>query len=271
MLNWSLSLCQVRGIKLAVHFSFFILLAFAAYVGWQPEPETGANGGWYGVMWNVGILVAFFTCVVLHELGHSLTAMRFGVGVRRILLMPIGGMAEFDSIPRQPSRELLITFAGPAVNFVIAGALWALLQVPMKWPDTAPNVGPREFVEVLMYWNIVMGIFNLVPVFPMDGGRILRAFLASRLSYLRATRIAATIGKLLALAAIAVAVFAPELRLAPKPLWLMAVLFAFIFFAGEAEYRAVERREREDAQWREVLARFHATRRPLDEPPLLSP
>ena len=116
MLGWSINLFRVFGIRLAVHFSFLLLLAYVAWAGWM-------EAGWAGVAWSVAFIVMLFTCVVLHELGHSLTARHFGIGVSRILLLPIGGMAEFDSIPRQPRRELLITLAGPAVNFAIVLAL----------------------------------------------------------------------------------------------------------------------------------------------------
>lgn len=272
MLGWSLKLFRVRGIQLAIHSSFFLLLAYVAWEGWQPDAD-GTGGGWVSMLLNVGILLAFFTCVVLHEFGHSFTAMRFGVGVRRILLMPIGGMAEFESIPRQPSRELLITLAGPAVNFVIALLLGICVRMPAGWP-----LGQYEFaadfrgvLQLLVHWNILMGLFNLVPVFPMDGGRILRALLALKLPYLQATRYAATVAKVLATVAIGVALLAPELHLAAGRAYLLAALFAFIFFAGEMEYRAVERREREDAHWREVLARFHESRPAPGEPPVLLP
>lgn len=273
MLSWSLKLFRVRGIQLAIHSSFFLLLGYVAWIGWQPDPHDPTAGGWLGAFWNVVILLAFFTCVVLHELGHSFTAMHFGVGVRRILLMPIGGMAEFDAIPRQPSRELLITLAGPAVNFVIAGVLWLFVRLPHGWPfgDYDFTADLRGFAQLLVHWNLIMGCFNLVPVFPMDGGRIFRALLAWRLPYLRATRIAATVGKALALVGIAFALFAPRFHLLHQPAYLLALLFGFIFFAGEMEYRAVLRREQEDAHWREMVARIQASRRPFDEPPVLLP
>jgi Zn-dependent protease len=251
-----MNLFRVRGIQLSVHFSFFLLLAFIAQQGWVDD-------GWTGVFWNVIILLAFFTCVVLHEFGHSFTAMHFGVGVRRILLMPIGGMAEFDSIPRQPGRELLITFAGPAVNFAIAALLLVYAGWPSGWPFGATEfpANARGFAQLLVHWNLIMGVFNLVPVFPMDGGRILRATLATRLPYLRATYTAAAVGKVLALAGIVVAVFVFDT-------FMMAALFAFIFVAGELEYRAVKRRELEDAHWREVLARHYMPPPPSEEPPV---
>ncbi|MDB6093361.1 MAG: peptidase [Verrucomicrobia bacterium] len=254
---------RIRGIQLAVHASFFLLVAYVA-------AEAYRESGWAGLLLNVAIVLAFFVCVVLHELGHSFTAMSFGVGVRRILLMPIGGMAEFDSIPREPSRELLITLAGPAVNFVIAGLLWVFFRLPKGWhafgfydfPDTA-----RGFMQLLLHWNLLMGSFNLLPVFPMDGGRILRALLATRLPYLRATFWAANVGKVLAIvgALAALAIFHQTLT---------AVLFTFIFFAGEAEYRAVKRREAENEEWREMLNRVYGSRPPMpmrEEPPLIGP
>ena len=264
MLAWSLNLFRVRGILLSVHFSFFLLLGFVAWQGWLGSPEEDVVRGWSGLFWNVAILLAFFTCVVLHELGHSFTAMRFGVGVRRILLMPIGGMAEFDGIPREPARELLITLAGPAVNFAIAAALWLLAGMPAGWPlgDFEFPANAIGFAQILVHWNLLMGFFNLVPVFPMDGGRIFRALLATRLPYLRATLIAATVGKVLALTAALIAAFVFEQ-------FLTAVLFMFIFFAGEVEYRAVRRREIEDAHWRAVLSRLYEGP-PAEEPPMLT-
>lgn len=262
MLNWSLKLFRVRGIQLAVHSSFFLLLA---YVGWEGWNEAGATG----MGWTIAVFLAFFTCVVLHELGHSLTAMRFGVGVRRILLMPIGGMAEFDSIPRQPSRELLITLAGPAVNFVIAGLLWFYVRT---LPDNGPQYSADGFFGTLFLWNLMMGCFNLLPAFPMDGGRILRALLATRMPYLRATRWAANLGKVVCVVGIVAALSARPLGalagIELEPMWLLAVLFGFIFFAGQMEYRATLRREQEDAHWQRVLAQLHP---PLEEPPILAP
>lgn len=252
MLGWSINLFRVRGIQLAVHASFFLLLAWIAKEGWD-------EGRWLGVGWSVATLIAFFGCVVLHELGHSFTAIHFGIGVRRILLMPIGGMAEFEAIPREPRRELLITLAGPAVNFAIAGVLWIFVDVSTASEYDANLTG---FAQLLLHANLVMGCFNLLPVFPMDGGRIFRALLAYRMPYLRATFWAATVGKVLAVTGAIVAAW-----------WfhsyLTAILFCFIYMAGEAEYRAVRRRETDDDRWREMLARYYATP-PPNEPPILT-
>lgn len=177
--------------------------------------------------------------------------------------MPIGGMAEFESIPRQPGRELLITLAGPAVNFAIAGVLWLFVGGPDHWSlDGEFTANATGFAQLLLHWNLIMGCFNLAPVFPMDGGRIFRALLASRLPYLSATFIAATVGKVLAVVASLAAFFVYDLP-------LTAVLFAFIFFAGEMEYRAAKRREWEDAYWRDMTASLAPSPPPVDEPPLL--
>jgi Zn-dependent protease len=245
-----MNLFRIRGIQLAVHVSFFLLLAYFGYEGWQTD---GANG----LVWSLITLVAFFACVVLHELGHCFMALHYGIGVRRILLMPIGGMAEMDGIPREPGREFLMTIAGPAVNFALAALLWPVLRL---LPEAIHLYSWQGLLWQLFIANLVMGCFNLVPVFPMDGGRILRAILATRLTYLRATWWAATVGKVLALTGIAVMLFWFE-----SPRYLGALLFFFILMAGNSEYQAVRRRELEDAHWRAVLERIYG--RPVIVPP----
>ncbi len=234
---------RVFGIRLAVHFSFLLLLTYVAWEGW-------VDSGWPGVAWSLAFIVMLFTCIVMHELGHSLTARRFGIGVSRILLLPIGGMAEFDSIPRQPRRELLITLAGPAVNFAIVLALWPWVTTPPGWLDGEIPVTLGGFGWELWFMNIVMGCFNLLPVFPMDGGRILRSLLAMRWPYLKATQWAAAIGKVLAVGGAGVMAFALHN-------YLGALLFSFIFVAGDLECRAVKRREEENARWEILIRRLY--------------
>jgi Zn-dependent protease len=257
MLGWSINLFRIFGIQLSVHASFLLLLAYYAVEGWQ-------DGGLAGLLWNVTLIVLFFACVVLHELGHSLTARRYGVRVPRILLMPIGGMAEFDRIPRKPSAELLITIAGPAVNFVLV-----LLLLPFFWKALWSDLPIAEYTwgELglqLLVANLIMGLFNLLPVFPMDGGRIFRALLAIKLPYLRATYWAALIGKILAVVFAAIAAFYFHH-------YLLAALFAFIFVAGDAEYKMLIRREQEAAYWADMARRVQLVRASAEpEPPLLS-
>lgn len=260
--SWSLPLFRVRGIQLAVHSTFFLLLAYAGYEGWMLGVADDA--GWESALINIAIVIAMFTCVLLHELGHSFTAMSFGIGVRRILLMPIGGMAEFEAIPRQPVSELLITAAGPAVNFAIAGVLYLAVGLPDDWDPlglTGYAMSFAGFAQLLLTWNLAMGLFNLLPAFPMDGGRIFRALLATSLPYLRATHLAATVGKILAGTAIVVALYFEA--------YLLAVLFTFIILAGELELRAVRRSEVEDAHWRAYLARLYQLEPSAEDPPLL--
>jgi len=252
MLGWSINLFRIFGIQLAVHASFVLLLAYYGWKGWL-------IGGPVGTLWSVAVIVLFFGCVVLHELGHSLTARRYGVQVPRILLLPIGGMAEFDRIPRKPSAELLITIAGPAVNFVIVALLLPLLWRELLGMVEIADFSVADMLTQLWWANLVMGTFNLLPVFPMDGGRILRALLAINLPYLRATWWAVRVGQTLALVLAAFAVFYFDNAMA-------GVLFGFIFMAGGAEYRSLLRREQEAAYWAEMARRVAETRSPGDEP-----
>jgi Zn-dependent protease len=254
-----MNLFRVRGIQLAVHFSFFLLLAVYAFNGW-------VDAGPLGAFQYAGVLVGCFVCVVLHEFGHCFTAMHFGIGVRRILLMPIGGMAEFEGIPRQPGRELLITLAGPAVNFVIAGLLWLALPAGLVLDESDTTLLTlATFGLLLMKWNLGMGCFNLLPAFPMDGGRIFRALLATRVNYLRATFWAATVGKVLCVVAATCALVYTPFDTAI----LLVALFTFIFLVGELEYRAARRREMEDAHMRATLERLYPPPVLPDAPPLL--
>lgn len=255
MLGWSINLFKVFGIQLAVHASFVLLLAYWGYQGWL-------EGGVQGMAWSVGLIVLFFVCVILHELGHSLTARRYGIKVPRIMLLPIGGMAEFDRIPRKPSQELLITAAGPAVNFLLVALLLPLVWNDFFHGESVAAYSPAGVTVQLVYANFIMGVFNLAPVFPMDGGRIFRALLAMKLPYLRATWWAVMVGRVLAVGLIAWGLYTDRL--------MLAVLFTFILFAGNNEYHVALRREQEEAYWRE-LARQAVVVPPEgpDEPPLI--
>ena len=166
-----------------------------------------------------------------------------------------------------------------ATNFAIAAALWAFVPA---LEDESQLYSFAGLIYQLFWANLVMGIFNLQPVFPMDGGRILRALLATRLPYLRATAWAVRIGKVIAVLGMLGAIFAPQLslmvaRFAPElgvidhPIWMLLALYGFIFFVGELEYRAVRRREVDDAHWRAVLARTYPVPPPAEEPPVLTP
>lgn len=254
MLGWSINLFRVFGIQLALHASFLLLLAYAGYDGWR-------EGGPAGMVWNTLLVLLFFGCVVLHELGHSLTARRYGVRVPRILLLPIGGMAEMDHIPRKPSTELWITVAGPAVNFVIAALLFPLVWYFSGDRDVILLHSPLGLAYQLLQANLVMGVFNLLPAFPMDGGRILRALLARKLPYLRATYWAVMVGRGVGVLAVSYAVWEAE--------YLLAGLFLFILFAGHAEYQQTLRREEEERYWAEMARRVNEARAGGLQPPLI--
>ncbi len=255
MLGWSINLFRIFGIQLAVHASFLLLLAYWGYEGWR-------EGGLPGMAWNVGLIVLFFVCVILHELGHSLMARRFGVKVPRILLLPIGGMAEFDRIPHKPAHELLITIAGPAVNFLLVALFLPLVWRGLFAAGDQSSYSVSGLLDQLWYANLIMGVFNLLPVFPMDGGRIFRALLATRLSYLRATWWAVMVGRSLAVLLIGWAIYRNNI--------MLGVLFVFIFYAGNAEYQVALRMEQEEAYWREMARQaIPVTPEKPDEPPLI--
>ncbi len=249
MLRWSMNLFRIRGIQLSVHVSFFLLLAYVAWEGW-----TAA--AWWGAAWSLSLILTLFACVTLHELGHAAAARRFGVRVPRILLLPIGGMAEMESIPRRPREEIIIALAGPAVNYVIVGLLMTVVRFPTNWDPRYVELTFAELGRHLVIVNLVMGVFNLIPAFPMDGGRVFRALLAMKLPYLRATQIAVGAGKVVALAGATYLVFNGH--------YLGLLLFLFIIFAGETELRSVTRMEQAAEHWRTFQARSQA---PIDLTP----
>jgi Zn-dependent protease len=254
MLGWSINLFRIRGIQIRLNWLFFLLLAWVCWDGWQ-------DGGMQGLGWAMAVLVAFFVCILLHELGHSFVAMKFGVTVPRILLTPIGGMALFDSIPRKPYQELLITVGGPAVNFAIAAGLWCIVDFPDGWYSDPTLASLPDFGRTLLLWNIRVALFNLIPAFPMDGGRILRAMLAMRMSYVRATFWAATLAKVVTVVGVGVALYLGD--------YYVVILAAFIFRAGDIEYKNVKARDHHEAQLQEFLARQHEPP-PATEPPMLN-
>src|SRR3989338_8779962 len=189
-MKWSTRIGTFAGIDVYVHTTFLILIAWVAFAHWQTGHSAAA------AMEGVAFILALFGCVVLHEFGHALTARRFGIKTRDITLLPIGGLARLERMPDDPRQELWVALAGPAVNVVIAAALFFSLRLTASlWSlSDAARVG-GGVVSQLMWVNVVLVAFNLLPAFPMDGGRVLRALLARRLAYARATQIAATVGQ----------------------------------------------------------------------------
>lgn len=189
-MKWSLRIGRIFGIAVYVHFTFLLLLGFVGLSSWA----TGRSieSAVVGMLF----LLALFACVLLHEFGHALTARQYGIQTHDITLLPIGGLARLEKMPDKPIQELWVALAGPAVNVVIALGIFLGLLLAGRWvPGDAFHVTRGNFMEQLLGLNVVLVLFNLLPAFPMDGGRVLRALLAMRMNYARATNIAATIGQ----------------------------------------------------------------------------
>ena len=187
-MGWSLPIFRIAGIQLRIHVTFVLLIAWLAF-GYY------AQGGSPAAAEGVIFVLLLFLCVVLHEFGHALAAKAFGINTPDITLLPIGGVARLERMPEEPKQELVIAVAGPAVNVVIALGLFVAggsFINPFVNPAAPERVG---LVSQLLIINVLLVAFNLLPAFPMDGGRVLRALLATRLSYARATQIAATVGQ----------------------------------------------------------------------------
>jgi len=219
-MSWKLG--RIAGIDLFLHPTFLLILLPGIAPGLSPLS-----------------IVALFGCVVLHELGHALMARRFGIETLDITLYPIGGVARLQRMPRAPGAELLIALAGPAVNFAIVAGLLGLELLGIGGLDSDSSLG--AFLASLMLVNLILGLFNLIPAFPMDGGRVLRALLSGWLGRARATSIAATIGRGLALA---FGVFS----LLNLNLFHVA-LAAFIYFVAGAEESGVLAEEQKRAYY----------------------
>jgi Zn-dependent protease/predicted transcriptional regulator len=228
-MRWSWRICTVAGIGIYVHVTFFLLLLWAGwqFYHWGEDRTTDARRE--AAVAGIVLILAVFACVVLHELGHALTARRFGIRTRDITLLPIGGLARLERMPDDPTQELLVALAGPAVNVVIAIILFPVLLFVdgSILFDMTPRLSAEWLVAYLLSINVVLVLFNLLPAFPMDGGRVLRALLALRLDYLTATRIAAGIGQGMAFLFFA-------LGLLSNPVLVIIAVFVFLGAAQEA-------------------------------------
>ncbi|MFO0852471.1 MAG: site-2 protease family protein [Gemmataceae bacterium] len=223
-MSWSVRVGRIAGIDVYIHLTFLILLG---WVGFQSYSRTGSVDD---ALAGVGLVLAVFGVVVLHELGHALAARRYGIQTRDITLLPIGGVARLERMPENPLQELVVAVAGPLVNVVIAAGLYAGLSLrgglTTPWQQLLAGQGP--FAEQMFVINVWLVVFNLIPAFPMDGGRVLRAFLALTLDYARATQIAALVGQGLAMAFGLLGLFGHN------PLLVFVALFVWMGAAGEA-------------------------------------
>ncbi len=221
-MNGSQRIGTVSGIGIFVHWTFWVMLAglFGYYL------YMGASI--FSALLGIVLILAVFGCVVLHELGHSFAARRYGIPTLDITMYPIGGIARLQRIPRNPKQELVIALAGPAVNLAIA-ALLALVGGAGRGADSLAVVlaGSGGLVEMLMWINLTLVGFNMIPAFPMDGGRVFRALLATRFDYRRATHIASVVGYVMA--------FGMAIYGVSTGNWTLPFVSLFVVFAGRQE------------------------------------
>jgi Zn-dependent protease/predicted transcriptional regulator len=227
-MKWSWKLGQLAGIDLRIHATFLLLL------GWIGASYWTTGKSMIVMLSGIGFIVALFVCVMFHELGHAIAARKFGIHTSDITLLPIGGLARLERMPEEPKQELWIALAGPAVNLAIAAVLYGWLTFAHQWePFSKLGIATGPFVERLMLANIWLVLFNLIPAFPMDGGRVLRAVLATRMTHLKATQKAVWVGQGLAFVI-------GFIGLLTNPLLLFIGLFVWI--GARQEARAAQMR-----------------------------
>ena len=238
-MRWAFKIGQVTGIDIKIHFTFIFVIIWAVAEG------ASGRGGIRGALFAVVSILLLFACVTLHELGHSLAARRLGIRVRDITLLPIGGVAQLESMPERPLHELLIALAGPATNFALAIGLGLVLALMGGWgllfnSGRLPylSLEPRSPLTLVVYLlgaNLVLGVFNLIPAFPMDGGRVLRALLAMWTDHPKATRIAARLGQVMAVGLVLLA-------LSPIGDISLILIAVFVFTGASFEDKAAQAR-----------------------------
>ena len=226
-MSWSFPLFRLGGTLVQVHWTFFLLLAWFGAIQWM---AVGPEAAVFAIIF----IILLFLCVLLHEFGHIFAARRYGIKTPTITLLPIGGVASMERMPEKPSQEVIVALAGPAVNVVIAFVLIAILgaRIDPSALDLEQNPGTNMMARVAVA-NVALVVFNLIPAFPMDGGRVLRALLAMKMGFVRATRTAASIGQMFAIVLGFVGLFG-------NPLLILIAIF--VYFAATAESQYVEMR-----------------------------
>lgn len=224
-MHWAWKIGRLAGIDVYMHATFLLLVGFIVVATWVESHNPTRT------LYGVFFVLVIFACVILHELGHALTARRYGIRTRDIVLLPIGGVARLERMPEEPNHELLVAIAGPVVNVLIALGLFGLLvslgRIPtVRQAETISWTG-HDFLASLMAVNVWLVLFNLIPAFPMDGGRVLRALLAKRMDYTDATQAAAHIGQ-------GIAFVFGFLGLFFDPFLLFIALFVWMGASGEA-------------------------------------
>lgn len=229
----SLKIARLFDVPIFLHWSFAIV-PIAVFFIWKDEGTEGK-----GLLWLSLFTLCLFLSILLHEYGHALTARRFGVKTKDIILLPIGGLARLTRLPQKPSQELIVAIAGPMVNIAIAILLapftyffWKKLEVTALPLPEAITEDFTFFIPLLFGLNILLAFFNLIPAFPMDGGRILRALLSMKLSRVKATWIASILGQIIAAGMVIYAIWKA------RPSYTL--IGAFIYFTARREYRWVK-------------------------------
>jgi Zn-dependent protease len=232
----SFKIGRAFGIDVKVHWTFFLLLFFFGFAAFQ------GSGSVLSALVTVGMVIALFVCVLLHEYGHSLVAQKLGIRVEDITLLPLGGLARLKSLPEKPWDEVKIAVAGPLVNVVLAPIFFAVSLALnfnlLSLTNTNILEGVQSAGQVFGYLglvNVALVIFNLIPAFPMDGGRVLRGLLATRLGPVRATDIASAVGQFFAVAFFLIGLLSGN--------FLLALVAVFIFFGASGEAQLVRQRE----------------------------
>jgi Zn-dependent protease/CBS domain-containing protein len=223
-MKWAWRVGRIFGIDLYVHFTFPLLLIYVTVMHFQ------RTGGLAGLGFEIAFVLSVFGIVVLHECGHALAARRYGIATRDITLLPIGGVARLERMPDDPKEELVVALAGPAVNVALAAVFCALIRATGRFLGTSEfglMTGP--FLQRMYAVNVFLATFNMIPAFPMDGGRVLRALLALRMNYVRATQVAAALGQVLAVVAGVVGITSQS------PLLILVGLFVGMGAAQEAQ------------------------------------
>lgn len=250
-MKWSLKIGRLWGVDVYLHYTF---LVFLALVGLDSRLQTGR---WGSAVTGVSMFLGVFLCVLLHEYGHAMAARRYGVTTRDITLLPMGGVARLDRIPDAPIQQLVIALAGPLVNVVIAGGLGLGLHLSEEMPGSIRELESAGFFPRLLLINAGLVAFNLLPAFPMDGGRVLRALLALWIDPARATRISAGVGRVMAV------LFVGAAFLMSSP--MLGIIGVFVWMEAGGEAVSMEMRAAMgDATVRRVMLRRFRVLSPTD-------
>ncbi|MFO8235546.1 MAG: site-2 protease family protein [Bacteroidales bacterium] len=226
-LKYALKLGRPFGIQVSVHWTFLLIIVWVIFLNAQQGLPIGE------IIFSVFFVLAIFVCVVIHELSHSLTARNYGITTKSITLLPIGGVADLEKIPEDPKQELAVSIAGPVSNLVIAFVLWLLINLTGDFnlqPESLQSVNSANFFVVLTFANVMLAVFNLLPVFPMDGGRVFRSLLALKMPRDQATYIAMNIAKFLAVGLGLLGIFFNP---------FLIIIAIFIFLGAQREYEMI--------------------------------